>query len=663
VPGWKREVRARGARRLIACGVAAVLLCGAPFAAAGADPYRDVSLALGEGLLALFPAVEGFVVSASGGEAYIDAARKDLVKPGMELQVYRPGADMIHPVTKQVLGTYEQNLGVLSVTEVRDTYSRGTLDAAGAAAGIVPGDRVRLSARRLRALLHFAGAAPGIDIGPLAQSLIARGEQSGRFAMIDEPGWAPSLAALGSPWEAVHADPALLRRLGELSAADLLLSARIEAGAAPGVAIEVRSLRTGTMLGELSERWPAPAPAAVPIAGKPAAAPRSEAGPARVATPSSAAASPGAGAPVPVVVPVAAQGAPAAPAPVAAAPTQAPDEYLVRELATPARGLAAGNILGEGLVDIVLTDGERLTLFRWETGALAWRWDEEGRGGRRILSLDAADLDGDGRSEVLVTAVVRGRVTSELRRWQDGALKIVATIDGVYLRAAPRPGGVALLLGQRSGMDEVLSGRVEQYRLDGASFERVPGSALPVGAGIFGLALAPAGEAVALYALDHAGFISGFGAAGGVAWQSARSYGGYPPPVTAVELFGSGAIEAEGFDEKARAFQGRLLSEAATGGVRLVVPRNFGDSPVSLARQRAYGQGEVVLLEGPAGALEERQRSRAFDGYVADVARADVDGDGNAEILFVVNRVAGILQGERGRLVAWRPVVALLKSK
>ena len=153
----------------------------------------------------------------------------------MELQIYRAGADMIHPVTKQVLGSYEKNLGVLAVTEVRENYSRGTLDTAGAGAGIVAGDRVRLSARRLRTLLHVSGAAAGIEIGPLAQALVARGEQSGRFAMIDEPGWAPSLATLAAPWETVRADPALLRRLGELAAADLLLLARIEPGAAlPG---------------------------------------------------------------------------------------------------------------------------------------------------------------------------------------------------------------------------------------------------------------------------------------------------------------------------------------------------------------------------------------------------------------------------------------------
>ena len=274
MPESQRGTGARGVR-LVAAGLVAVLCCCVPFPAAGAEPYRDVSRALGEGLLALFPAVEGYVVSTSGAEAYVDVAEKNLVRPGMELQVYRQGAQMVHPVTRQVLGAYEQDLGFLSLTEVRENYSRGALDAAGAAAAIVAGDRVRLSARRLRTLLHVAGAAPGIEVGPLAQALLARGEQSGRFAMIDEPAWTPHLAALGAPWETVRADPTLLRRLGELAAADLLLLARIEPGGAPSVVIEVRSLRTGSMLGELSERWPAPVPAVgAPVASAPVALPR-----------------------------------------------------------------------------------------------------------------------------------------------------------------------------------------------------------------------------------------------------------------------------------------------------------------------------------------------------------------------------------------------------
>jgi hypothetical protein len=626
---------------MVGC-LAALVTAGSPGAVAatppsGTDPYQRVSLALAQGLVAMFPAAEGYVVSASGGEVFIDLAQKDLLKPGMELQVYRPGGDMIHPVTKQVLGVYEKNLGLLSVTEVREKYSRGELDAAGAAAGIVPGDRVRLSARRLRTLLHISGEAAGIEVGPLAQALLARGAESGRFAMIDEPDWASSLAALGAPWESVRADPVALRRLGELAAADLLLLTRVESGPVPRVAIQVRSLHSGAELGELSERWFAAPRAEVPT--QPAV--HSTTAPTAPTAPSATPAPP-----------------PAQPGPAAATPEPAPGEYVVRELSSSAKSLACGDILGEGGVDVVLTDGSKLTLFRWEQEALAWRWDETGRRGRRVLSLDAADLDGDGRAEILVTVVLRGRVTSELRRWRDGALKVVATLDGVYVRASQRPGGPPLILGQRAGVTEVLSGQVEQYRLRDGAFERVEGGALPSGIGIFGMALAPPGGPVALFSLDWDGHLSAVTPAGKPAWRSSRTYGGYPPPLTARELFGSGLVDEENFDEKARAFQGRLFADQIPGGIRLVVPRNFTESGILLVRQRSLGQGQVVILEGPPDSPDEARRSRPFDGYVADLARADVDGDGIPEILFVVNRFSGPLLGDRGKLVAWRPAGA-----
>jgi hypothetical protein len=124
--------------------------------------------------------------------------------------------------------------------------------------------------------------------------------------------------------------------------------------------------------------------------------------------------------------------------------------------------------------------------------------------------------------------------------------------------------------------------------------------------------------------------------------------------MTAVELFGTVNPADEDFDQKERAFQGRLLAEQSPGGARLAVPHNLGDSAVTLARQRIRGEGEVVILAGTPDSPEEVRRSRAFEGYVADLARADIDGDGNAEILFVVNRSAGLLSGERGKLVAWR---------
>ena len=613
--------------RHLTAWAAAALLLFTPLRAAAADPYREVSLALGQGLVALFPPLEGYVVTASGGDIYVDLAAKDLLRPGMELQIYRPGEEMIHPVTKERLGTYEKSLGVVRITEVREKYSRGTLDATGEDAGVVGGDRVRLSSRRLRALLHVSGAAPGVDVGPLAQALVARGEESGRFSMVDEHAWAGSLAGLGAPWEAVPADPALLRRLGEAAAADLLLLARIEPGAVPQVALDVRSLRTGTSLGELRERWPAAAAAPAPAPAPRAAAP-----------------GPAGGAAVPTSTPPAPAQAPAT--------TPAEGEYTVRDLPGPVKALAAGNLLGEGKTEVVISDGSRISVYRWEEASLAWRWEEAGKGGRLILSLDAGDLDGDGRSEVVVTSVRQGRVRSEVRRWLNGSLAVAGSLDGVYLRLARRPQGGVALLGQRSGVADFLAGRVEEYRWSGKAPERIDGSALPGGVDIFGLALAPVGGNVAYYSLDRQGLLHARTAQGKSVWRSARPYGGYPPP--AREPFAMATVEIEAFEESARIFQGRLLAEASAGGVRLAVPRNFSDSPFLLVRQRILGQGEVVILEGPGESPAEARRSQPFEGYVADIAPLGVDGGGVAGFFIAVNHSGGALVGERGKLVLWR---------
>jgi hypothetical protein len=193
-------------------------------------------------------------------------------------------------------------------------------------------------------------------------------------------------------------------------------------------------------------------------------------------------------------------------------------------------------------------------------------------------------------------------------------LKIVATIDGVYLRAAPRSGAPAQLLGQRAGIGEVLTGRVEQYRLRAEALERVQDSALPRGVGIFGLALAPVDGPIEFYSLNNDGYISGLTPKGASAWRSARPYGGYPPLLTALELFGTVNPADEDFDQKARAFQGRLLAEQNPGGVRLMVPQNLGDSAVTLSRQRIRGEGEVVILAGPPSPSSPQPRLRRVRG-------------------------------------------------
>jgi hypothetical protein len=615
------------ALRATVLGAALLLAAPAPPCAAAADPYQAVTLALGQGLVALFPAAEGYVVSVNGAEVFVDLAGKDLMRPGMELQIYRPGQQMVHPVSKEVLGTYEQTVGYLAVAEVRDKYSRGLLRDATAA--VAAGDRVRVSAGRLRALLHFSGKAAGVEFGPLAQALIGRGEQSGRFQMIDEPKWAPALAALGVTLEAALADPGALKSLGSRVPADALLLVRLEERDGRGaVVLSVRSLRTGATLEELREPWPAVvSPEPAPVAGgTPAAAP-----PATAAT--------------------------AAPAPPPPAASPAPGEYTTRTLANPALYLAAGDFLGEGRLELVLSDGYGLALYRWEDTGLVWKWDEGGSPARRVLDLQAGDVDGDGRPDLVVTTVSRGSVRTEVRSWRDGKLAPVAGFDSLYLRVALQPGGRSAVYGQRAGVGEAFSGRVEEYRWKNGALERVEGTALPRQVGIFGLAFpAPGAQGARVLALDRDGYLKSFTPEGRMLWRSGRQYGGAALKVGAEELFGGVLPDPTLMEEEGRAFQPRIFTEdLPDGALRVFVPRNFTASGIVMPRQRYLGQGEIVVLEGSPTDLEETRRTHPFDGYVADSALADADGDGARDVLFLVVRRTGYFLGEEGKLVLWRP--------
>ena len=222
-------------------------------AGAAADPYRESALDLTGRLVALFPPGEGYVVSLPAGEVYVDLAEANLMSPGMELFVYREGADIVHPVTGDVLGKHEESLGYLTIKEVREEYSVGL--AIDGAKEMRPGDRVRISARPLRALLFFSGESPSLDTGRMALALTEAAVESKRFRLRDEPEWLPRLGELKMSVDEVLADPASLRRLGEHAGADLLFVVTPPGDADPSLGFEVLSLWTGRSLADLGSGW------------------------------------------------------------------------------------------------------------------------------------------------------------------------------------------------------------------------------------------------------------------------------------------------------------------------------------------------------------------------------------------------------------------------
>jgi hypothetical protein len=128
----------------VALGAAPATSAQQPPAPAGPSPLS----ALVSEVTALFPTLEGDILEVRGSEATLGLGKRDGVQAGVELSLYRPGRELKHPRTGEVLGRTEEPVGRLRVVRVFEAYSTGTLTPVPGVTA-VPGDRARISAGRI----------------------------------------------------------------------------------------------------------------------------------------------------------------------------------------------------------------------------------------------------------------------------------------------------------------------------------------------------------------------------------------------------------------------------------------------------------------------------------------------------------------------------------
>jgi hypothetical protein len=128
---------------------------------------------------ALFPKVEGDIISVEGTRATLSIGKRDGVVSGVELEVYREGEELKHPKTGEVLGKKEDVLGRVTVEQVAEAYSVARISKGGRMAG---GDRVRVSAGKVRlTILPLSTGVRDNLIEAAVQELVDGFTRTGRF--------------------------------------------------------------------------------------------------------------------------------------------------------------------------------------------------------------------------------------------------------------------------------------------------------------------------------------------------------------------------------------------------------------------------------------------------------------------------------------------------
>jgi len=145
----------------------------------GPPPVAAPLTALVDDLVGLFPKVQGEVIEVQEGTLTLDVGKKDGVRSGLDVELFREGREIRHPKTGAVLGKAEEALGRTGVTGVQEAFSVAPVPKG---SDVKPGDRFRVSSAKVNlTLLPLLGGLRENQVEVAIQDLVERLAASGRF--------------------------------------------------------------------------------------------------------------------------------------------------------------------------------------------------------------------------------------------------------------------------------------------------------------------------------------------------------------------------------------------------------------------------------------------------------------------------------------------------
>jgi len=158
---------------------ALALLVVLPPVATGTE-HATALRVLADQVAGLFPAVDTHVVDVVEGRVTLASGRAQGVHPGLELTAVREGRELYHPATKKLLGRAEETLGRLVVAESFEQYAVASASPE-VLARLQPGDKARVSAGKVRLGLVVLGAGRSRTVEAATAEFVQELERTGRF--------------------------------------------------------------------------------------------------------------------------------------------------------------------------------------------------------------------------------------------------------------------------------------------------------------------------------------------------------------------------------------------------------------------------------------------------------------------------------------------------
>jgi len=306
------------------------------------------------------------------------------------------------------------------------------------------------------------------------------------------------------------------------------------------------------------------------------------------------------------------------------------------------KGMAIGDLDGDGKNEVALIDDRNLRIYRWEKTEFKLIQKIDGGKLDQYLAVDVADVDKDGKAEIFVTNMQGEQLASFVVAHKDGAFRIVSSGLDWFLRAVDWGEKGTVLLGQKRGYQKGFEWPIYEMGWDGKKYKDIRKADLPKIFSIYGfIPFAHDGKTDYLF-IDSDFSLKVMNEKGKVVWKGRDDYGS--DNVFRVKDMAIGAgLRFEDADDLA-CVNVRVIRK----GKDFLVIRNISATGQFLKRTKLYTKGEVQYLTWTGAMFMASWKSQEIPGYIADFELQDVDGEKGKELVVAVNLPSeSFLSGEK----------------
>ena len=140
--------------------------------------------------------------------------------------------------------------------------------------------------------------------------------------------------------------------------------------------------------------------------------------------------------------------------------------------------------------EIVIIDMSNIMIYRKEGNSLKLLQKIPGESHDQYLSVDVADINGDGTKQIIVTSLFRNVPDSFILEYKDGKYVKIALDLRWFLRVI-EIGGKPVLLGQEMGMNNPFDSPIYEIVWKNGKYQQGRQMKIPQGLSVYGLAIAP----------------------------------------------------------------------------------------------------------------------------------------------------------------------------